>query len=232
MSKEQAIAFFEEISKNKQLAKEVEKVAEKKTSDEAKAKELISLAQKHKFIFTQEEAADAQVTLKKSLSPEKLLEVSGGAGSLKSSLMALTLLASLGGGGLHMPNMEASAMRPAKNRENNGSNLAQQREVATINMIVDPTHRARREERLAERFGGFEWTLETYLDSLRENGQVLRAPSGAIITSADQLIEHFRNVPVEFIFRHFFEKNCKSGMEWEDAFDIAIHIAGKIKGLI
>ena len=46
MSKSQAIAFFEEISKNQQLAKDVEKVVREKNSDEAKAKELLSLAKK------------------------------------------------------------------------------------------------------------------------------------------------------------------------------------------
>ena len=214
-------AFFEEISKNNNLANEVEKVAGGKNSNEVKAKELILLAQKHHFNFTNEEAADAQLTLKKTLSPEKMLEVSGGGGAIKTSLVAMSLLAGLGVGGLSTANLEASAMKPAKNKDIGASNLAQQREDDITNMIVDPTHREKREERLVERFGGFDWTLDTYLDELRENGQVLRNRRGEIITTAEQLIEQFRIVPVEFIFRHFFERNCKSGMEWEDAFDIS-----------
>ncbi len=110
MSKSHSIAFFEEISKNKQLAQEVEKVVGGKNSDEAKAKELISLAKEHGFNFTQKEAASAQGELKKSLSPEELLEVSGGKGGFKSSLMAMALLAGLGVGGAAMSSMEASAM--------------------------------------------------------------------------------------------------------------------------
>ena len=110
MSKKQAIAFFEEISKNQQLAKEVEKVVRGKNSDEAKAKELLSLAKKNGFNFTKEEAACTQGTLKTSLSPEEMLEVSGGKLNLKSSLMAMALLAGLGVGGATMSSMEASAM--------------------------------------------------------------------------------------------------------------------------
>ena len=110
MSKSQSIAFFEEISKNKQLAQEVDKIVGGKNSDETKAKELISLAKEHGFNFTQKEAASAQGELKKSLSPEELLEVSGGKGSFKSSLMAMALLAGLGVVGAAMPSMEASAM--------------------------------------------------------------------------------------------------------------------------
>ena len=111
MSKKQAIAFFEEISKNKQLAQEVEKVVEGNNSDEAKAKELTSLAQRYNFNFTPEEAAVAQGALKKPLSPEEMLEVSGGKLNLKSSLMAMALLAGLGVGGAALTNMEASAMK-------------------------------------------------------------------------------------------------------------------------
>ena len=78
MSKEQVLAFFEEIAKNKKLAQEVEKVVGEKSSDEEKAEELISLAKKHGFIFTKAEAASVKGSLKKSLSPEEMLEVSGG----------------------------------------------------------------------------------------------------------------------------------------------------------
>ena len=111
MSKSQAIAFFEEISKNNKLAKAVEKVVGEKTSDEAKAKELISLAQKYNFNFTPEEAAGVQGELKKPLSPEEMLEVSGGKLNLKSSIMAMALLAGLGVGGAAMTSMNASAMK-------------------------------------------------------------------------------------------------------------------------
>ena len=45
MPKSQAIAFFEEISKNNKLAQEVEKVVGGNNSDEAKAKELLSLGE-------------------------------------------------------------------------------------------------------------------------------------------------------------------------------------------
>ena len=78
MSKEQVLAFFEEISKNQQLTQEVEKVVGEKSSDEEKAEELISLAKKHGFIFTKAEAASVKGSLKKPLSPEEMLEVSGG----------------------------------------------------------------------------------------------------------------------------------------------------------
>lgn len=111
MSKSQAIAFFEEISRNKQLAKEIEKVVGEKTSDEAKSKKLISLANKHGFNFTQDEAAAAQVELKKSLSAKDMLEVSGG-DAVKSSVMAMALLACLGGGVSTLPTIETSAMKP------------------------------------------------------------------------------------------------------------------------
>ena len=111
MSKKQAIAFFEEISKNQQLAQEVERVVEGKDSDEAKAKELISLAQRYNFNFTPEEAAEAQVELKKPLSPEEMLEVSGGKLNLKSSVMAAAMLLGLGATGATLHNMEASAMK-------------------------------------------------------------------------------------------------------------------------
>ncbi len=111
MSKSQAIAFFEEISKNQQLAQEVEKVVGGKDSDEAKAKELLALAKQHNFNFTKEEAVNVQGTFKTSLSPEEMLEVSGGA-AIKSSIMALTLLAGLGVGGAALTNIETSAMKP------------------------------------------------------------------------------------------------------------------------
>lgn len=110
MSKSQSIAFFEEISKNKQLAQEVDKIVGGKNSDETKAKELISLAKEHGFNFTQKEAASAQGELKKSLSPEELLEVSGGKGGFKSSFMAMALLTGLGVGGVAMSSMKTSAM--------------------------------------------------------------------------------------------------------------------------
>ena len=117
MSKSQAIAFFEEISKNNKLAKEVEKVVGGKKSDEAKAKELISLAKKYNFNFTQKEAASAQSSLKKSLSPEEMLEVSGGKCGLKSSFMAMALLAGLGVGGAAMFSTEASAKEGGQQQE-------------------------------------------------------------------------------------------------------------------
>ncbi len=117
MSKSQAIAFFEEISKNKQLAKEVEKVVGGKNSDEAKAKELISLAKKHKFNFTKKEAASAKGALTASLSPEEMLEVSGGKSGLKSSFMAMALLAGLGVSGAAMSSTETSAMNGGNHQE-------------------------------------------------------------------------------------------------------------------
>ncbi len=110
MPKSQAIAFFEEISKNNKLAQEVEKVAGGKTSNETKAKELLSLAKDHGFNFTKEEAVSAQVELKKSLLPEEMLEVSGGKLELKSSVMAAVMLLGLGVGGATVSHMEASAM--------------------------------------------------------------------------------------------------------------------------
>ena len=134
MSKSQAIAFFEEISKNNKLAKEVEKVVGGKKSDEAKAKELISLAKKYNFNFTQKEAASAQGSLKKSLSPEEMLEVNGGKGGLKSSFMAMALLAGLGVGGAAMSSMEASAMDGGRQQEiqvPEGQAPAEQQEVNT-----------------------------------------------------------------------------------------------------
>ena len=112
MSKTQAIAFFEKISKDSKLAKEVEKVVGGNKSDEAKAKELISLAKKHNFNFTQKEAASAQSSLKKSLPPEEMLEVSGGKCGFKSSFMAMALLAGLGVGGAAMSSMETNAAGP------------------------------------------------------------------------------------------------------------------------
>ena len=110
MSKSQAVAFFEEISKNNKLAKEVEKVVGGKTSDEAKAKDLISLAKTHRFNFTQEDAIEAQSELKKVLLPEEMLEVSGG-DEVKSSVMAMALLACLGGSVSTLSNIETSAMK-------------------------------------------------------------------------------------------------------------------------
>lgn len=86
MSKAQAISFFKEVAKNEQLAEEVKKVVGGNNSNETKAKELISLANKHDFNFTQEEAATVQTELKISLSDEELLKVSGGKGDLKSAL--------------------------------------------------------------------------------------------------------------------------------------------------
>ena len=111
MSKSQAIAFFEEISKNQQLAQAVEKVIGEKTSDKAKSKELISLAKHHGFNFTQEEAASVGGALKVSLSQKDMLEVSGGDG-FKSSVMAMALLACLGGSVSTLPNIVTSAMKP------------------------------------------------------------------------------------------------------------------------
>ena len=113
MSKKQAIAFFEEISKNNKLADKVEKVVGVKGSDTAKAKELISLAQKYNFNFTPEEAAGVQGELKKPLSPEEMIEVSGGKLNLKSSLMAMAMLAGLGVGGT-ISNMDTNAIGPEK----------------------------------------------------------------------------------------------------------------------
>ncbi len=112
VSKPQAVAFFEEISKNNKLAQEVEKVVKGKNSDETKAKELLSLAKKYNFNFTKEEAASVQEALKKPLSTEEMLEVSGGKINLKSSLMAAAMLLGLGAGGATLSNMEASAGGP------------------------------------------------------------------------------------------------------------------------
>ncbi len=112
MSKSQAIAFFEEISKNNQLAQEVKKVVGGKNSDEAKAKELLSLAKDHGFNFTQEEVESVQKTQYTKFSIDDLVEVSGGKGGFKSSFMALALLAGIGVGGATLANNEASADGP------------------------------------------------------------------------------------------------------------------------
>ncbi len=117
MSKSPVIAFLEEIANNKQLAEDVEKVVGGKDSVESKTKELLSLAKKHHFNFTQEDVASIQgakrpkISLNTKLSSDGLDEVSGGKGSLKSSLMAFTLLTGLGVGGAALSSMEASAMK-------------------------------------------------------------------------------------------------------------------------
>ena len=89
MAENQAISFFEEISKNKKLAEEVNKVVGEKISDEAKAKEIVSLAKVYGFSLTPKDVVSAG----EKLSLDDLSEVSGGKGGLKSGLMAMALLA-------------------------------------------------------------------------------------------------------------------------------------------
>lgn len=127
MSKSQAIAFFEEISKNNKLAKEVEKVVGGKTSDKAKAKELLSLAQKYNFNFTQDEAVNIQGTQYTELSIDDLGDVSGGKGGFKSSFMALTLLAGLGVGGVAMSGIETGALEKSPVQTASGASSTQKK---------------------------------------------------------------------------------------------------------
>ena len=135
MSKQQAVAFFEEISRNKQLAKEVEKVVGGNNSDEAKAKELLSLAKKGGFIFTKEEAMSVQGTQYTELSINDLVEVSGGKGGFKSSFMALALFAGLGVGGAAMSSMEASAHVTDSVQTSPGASSAQKKSDLPIGDI-------------------------------------------------------------------------------------------------
>lgn len=89
MAENQAISFFEEISKNKKLAEEVNKVVGGNLSDEAKANKILSLVKEQNFNFTPEDVVNAG----EKLSLDDLSEVSGGKGGLKSGLMAMALLA-------------------------------------------------------------------------------------------------------------------------------------------
>ena len=106
MSKSQTTSFLEEISKNKHLAKEIEKVVGGNNSNETKAKELLSLAYKYGFNFTKEEIQ----SIKGTFLFEKLNEVIGGKGAIKSSFLAMTLLAGLAIGGAALSNTETIAI--------------------------------------------------------------------------------------------------------------------------
>ncbi len=123
MSKSQSIAFFEEISKNQQLAQEVEKVVGGKNSDEAKAKELISLAKEHGFNFTADE-------LKTSLSVEDLADVSGGMWSSigRLGLSVLNMFGFGGGGNLPAPQPVAPIVNVQQAANDNTQNQDRQQQ--------------------------------------------------------------------------------------------------------
>ena len=114
MPKSQSIAFFEAISKDKQLAEEVKEVVDGQAANQEKAKKLLSLAKAHGFNFTKNEALSlTREELKTSLKIESLSNASGGAkGSIKPAVMAAFLLAGMGISGAAMPKMEASAAPP------------------------------------------------------------------------------------------------------------------------
>ncbi len=110
MSKKQAISFFKEVAKNKQLAEKVNEVVGGQATNQAKAAKLLSLAKKNHFDFTKKEAALAKDELKTALQIEDLSEVSGGQSKVMSAVMAAALLT----GGLGVTgattNVESSAM--------------------------------------------------------------------------------------------------------------------------
>lgn len=90
MSKEQAIAFFREVSNNKKIAEEVSKVVKKTKDKKATATELVALAKKHGFEFSVEEAGIAREKILSSLSDEELSNVVGGVGFF-SGLIGIVL---------------------------------------------------------------------------------------------------------------------------------------------
>ncbi len=90
MSKEQAIAFFREVTNNKKIAEEVNKVVKKTKDKKATATELVALAKKHGFEFSVEEAGIARDKILSSLSDEELSNVVGGVGFF-SGLIGIVL---------------------------------------------------------------------------------------------------------------------------------------------
>ena len=142
MSKEQAKGFFEAISKDEKLNEEVKDVMGGQATKQEKAKELLSLAKRNNFNFTEDE-------LKTSLSREDLADIAGGSGvgqAVVSSIMATTL--GLGGtpAPLQLPIEQPAAIvqQQAGNAQNEGDE--NEAPAANVDEEVEEIHELTEEE--------------------------------------------------------------------------------------
>lgn len=136
MSKEQAKGFFEAISKDKQLAEEVNAVMGGQATNQEKAKELLSLAKRRNFNFTEDE-------LKMSLSVEDLADVSGG-------MFSLSLLSRLGLSVLNMFGFGGGGNQPAPQPETPMVNVQQVADNAQNEGDENEVHPANIDEEVEE----------------------------------------------------------------------------------